>query len=79
MQKSALVCWIMLSCSLAFGQLDSNSITVNVSRSSNVQPDQVVFGNNVPSGVNTSLDGCDRSRAGFHCRELHRREYELLV
>ena len=41
---------------LAFGQLESNSITVSVSRSATVQPDQVVFAVTVQSGLSASLD-----------------------
>jgi len=41
---------------LAFAQSDTNSITVSVSRSATVQPDQVVFGVTVQSGLNTVLD-----------------------
>jgi hypothetical protein len=56
MRKSALVCFMMFSGSLAFGQLDSNSITVNASRSTSLQPDQAVFAITVQSGFSTSLD-----------------------
>jgi hypothetical protein len=58
--------------SLAFDQLDSNSITVSVSQSSNVQPDQVVFGVVVQSGLGSNLDdvvaalqGCAITQANF--------------
>jgi hypothetical protein len=47
----------VLSLSTAFGQLDSNSITVTASRgSSSGPPDQAVFSVSVASGVDTSLD-----------------------
>jgi len=47
----------VLSLSVAFGQVDSNSITVTASRGpSSGQPDQAVFGVVVTSGVDTSLD-----------------------
>src|SRR5579863_4641627 len=55
MRKSALVCFMMLSGSLAFGQLDSNSITVSASRSTSLQPDLAVFAVTVQSGLSTSL------------------------
>ncbi|MGB6943041.1 MAG: hypothetical protein WBE37_11640 [Bryobacteraceae bacterium] len=45
-----------LFCSLAFGQIGSNSITVSASNNTSLQPDQAVFGITVQSGVNTGLD-----------------------
>jgi hypothetical protein len=45
-----------LFCSLAFGQIDSNSITVTASNNVSLQPDQAVFGTTVQSGINTGLD-----------------------
>ena len=42
--------------SLLFGQLDSNSVTVTASRTTILQPDQVLFAVRVTSGLNTSLD-----------------------
>src|SRR6266704_2659407 len=42
--------------SLAFGQLDSDTLTVTVSQSLNLQPDQVVFGINVTTPTSTGLD-----------------------
>ncbi len=56
MQKIALAGLMTLLAPLAFAQLDTNSITVSVSRSSTVQPDQVVFAVTVQSGLNASLD-----------------------
>lgn len=56
MPKIALAGLMMLLASPAFAQLDSNSITVSVSRSSTVQPDHVVFAITVQSGFSTSLD-----------------------
>jgi hypothetical protein len=47
---------VVASASLAFAQLDSNSITVNASRSTNLQRDQAVFGVFVQSDLNTSLN-----------------------
>jgi hypothetical protein len=47
----------ILSLSVAFAQVDSNSITVTASRGSSPgPPDQAVFGVVVTSGVDTSLD-----------------------
>ena len=45
-----------LFCSLAFGQIGSNSITVSASNNTGLQPDQAVFGITVQSGVNTGLE-----------------------
>jgi|SRR5579862_7816753 len=56
MRKSFLVFLPLLICPLAFGQLDSNSITVSASRSATLQPDQVIFAVTVQSGVSASLD-----------------------
>jgi hypothetical protein len=47
---------LLASCSLAFGQLSSYSITITASRSTVLQPDQAVFGINVTSSLNTGLD-----------------------
>ena len=47
---------LILSVPAAFGQLDSNSVTVSATRSMTQQPDQVLFGVTVQSGLNTSLD-----------------------
>jgi uncharacterized protein YggE len=46
----------LLFCSLAFGQLDSNSITVSASNNAAVQPDQAIFAVTVQSGMTTGLD-----------------------
>ncbi len=45
-----------LFCSLAFGQIGSDSITVSASNNTSLQPDQAVFGITVQSGVSTGLD-----------------------
>src|SRR6266852_1968523 len=42
--------------SLAFGQLDSDTLTVLVSQSLDLQPDQVVFGISVTTPASTGLD-----------------------
>jgi hypothetical protein len=56
MQKSAVICLLIFTASPAFGQVPSNSITVSVSRNTNLQPDQVVFQVTVQAGLSTSLD-----------------------
>jgi hypothetical protein len=57
MQKLFLASALMLPFSLAFGQLDSNSVTVTASRNTaSPQADQAVFGVQVNSGLDTSLD-----------------------
>jgi uncharacterized protein YggE len=43
-------------CSLAFAQLDSNSITVSASNNATLQPDQAVFSVTVQSGFSTGFD-----------------------
>ncbi len=44
MLKRTLILSFLMSASLAFGQGDSNTVTVTASQSVNLQPDQVVFG-----------------------------------
>jgi uncharacterized protein YggE len=57
MRKLPLFLTLVLSFSAAFGQVDSNSITVTSSRgSSSGPPDQAIFGVSVTSGLDTSLD-----------------------
>lgn len=56
MRHSGLVLLLVSFCPLAFGQLDSNSITVSVSRNASLQPDQAIFGVTVQSGLGTGLD-----------------------
>jgi hypothetical protein len=56
MRKSVLVFLPLLCCSLAFGQLESNSITVSASNNTNLQPDQAIISVNVQSGTNVGLD-----------------------
>jgi hypothetical protein len=45
----------LIASSLAYGQLLSNTVTITASRTLNVQPDQIVFGVTVNSGIGTSL------------------------
>jgi uncharacterized protein YggE len=64
MMSRSLFSAFVLSSALAYGQLDSNSITVTASRSVAVQPDLVVLGVSVSSGINTSLDDVLNALAG---------------
>jgi Protein of unknown function (DUF541) len=56
MLKRVLSTAFVMCTSLAFAQLDSNSVTVTASRNVNLQPDQTVFSVQVSSGLTTSLD-----------------------
>jgi hypothetical protein len=56
MLKRLLTLCFLLSASLLFGQLDSNSITVTASQSVSLQPDQVSFGVSVTTSINATLD-----------------------
>jgi uncharacterized protein YggE len=56
MLKSGLVLILVSFCSHAFGQLDSNSITVSASNTDNLQPDQAIFSVSVQAGGTTSFD-----------------------
>lgn len=56
MFRFTILLTFLTSASLAFAQLDSNSVTVTASRNTNLLPDQVVFGVLVDSGLNSSLD-----------------------
>jgi len=44
MLKRTLIVSFLMSAALAFGQVDSNTVTVTASQSVNLQPDQVLFG-----------------------------------
>ena len=46
----------LISASLAFGQLDSNSVTVTSSSNTTPQPDQAVFSVTVGAAIGTSLN-----------------------
>ena len=50
--------------SLAFGQIDSNAVTVTASRNANLQPDTVLFSVTVTSGFNAGLDDILAALAG---------------
>src|SRR5277367_6147996 len=56
MRKSVVFLAPLFFCSFAFGQLDSNSITVSASNNATLQPDQALFSVLVQSSVNTGLD-----------------------
>src|SRR5260370_16768437 len=56
MRKHFLSIGLVLFAPLAFGQLDSNSVTVTASRGASLQADQAVFGVFVNSGLNAGLD-----------------------
>ena len=56
MVKRLSIFLLFLSVPLAFGQLDSNSVTVTATRSTSQPPDVVVFSVVVQSGLNASLD-----------------------
>jgi hypothetical protein len=56
MVKRLPIFMLILSIPAAFAQLDSNSITVTATQTMAQQPDQVLFGVTVQSGVSASLD-----------------------
>jgi hypothetical protein len=56
MLKCTLIFSLLMSASLLFAQVDSNTVTVTSSQSTNVQPDQVLFGISVTTSLNSSLD-----------------------
>lgn len=55
MLKALRTSLFVLSASFAFGQLDSNSVTVTASSTANIQPDQATFAVYVNSDVNATL------------------------
>jgi uncharacterized protein YggE len=56
MSRSKLVYLSVIFAGLAFGQLDSNSVTVTASRNTTVPPDQAVFSVVVTSDLNSTLN-----------------------
>ena len=56
MLKRTLIFGFVMTAALAFGQVESNSVTVTASQSVNLQPDQVLFGVYVTASINSSLD-----------------------
>lgn len=64
MRRLGLIVAFFVSVSVAFGQIDSNTITVTASRNTNLQPDQVVFSVDVISGADASMDDVIAALAG---------------
>lgn len=64
MRRIAFVLLFVSCCSLAFAQLDSNSITVSASNNAALQPDQAVFSVSVTSPLTTGLDDVLTALAG---------------
>jgi uncharacterized protein YggE len=56
MPKSGAIALSLVFCSLAFGQLESNSITVSASNNASLQADQADFSIGVQSSLTTSLE-----------------------
>jgi uncharacterized protein YggE len=54
MRRTALI--VLFVCPLAFGQFESNSITVTASNNVTLQPDQAIFSVTVTTGLTTGLD-----------------------
>ncbi|MGI8746077.1 MAG: hypothetical protein ACR2NN_26545 [Bryobacteraceae bacterium] len=55
MIKPALALALLVSAPLAFGQLDSNSVTVTASRGTNLQADEALFGIYVDSDLHATV------------------------
>lgn len=64
MRRIAPVLLFLSCCSLAFAQLDSNSITVSASNNASLQTDQAVFSVSVTSPLTTGLDDVLTALAG---------------
>src|SRR5437870_5611563 len=71
MLRRTLLISVVLSTSLAFAQLDSNSVTVTASRSTNLQLDQAIYSVRVDSVLDTRPSR-RRSRTGPETRERQR-------
>jgi hypothetical protein len=56
MSRSISIFLCILSASFAFGQLDSNSVTVTASRNLNLQPDLALFSVNVSADSSATLN-----------------------
>jgi hypothetical protein len=56
MRRFFLTTLFLTSASLVFGQLDSDTVTIQASRSVNLTPDQVVFSVSVSAAPTTGLD-----------------------
>jgi len=64
MRRTALLLLFSPLCPLAFGQLDSNSITVTASNNATLQPDQAIFSVTVTSPLTSGLDDVLTALAG---------------
>lgn len=64
MRSAAFLLAIISLCPLAFGQLDSNSITVTAANNVTLQPDQAVFAVSVISPLTTGFDDVLAALAG---------------
>lgn len=56
MRSLCLITILLAGGSLLFGQLDSDTLTIQASRTVNLTPDQVVFSISISASPNTSLD-----------------------
>jgi uncharacterized protein YggE len=56
MRKRGAIALLLFFCSVAFGQLASNSITVSASNNPSLQPDEAIFSISAQSSLTTSLD-----------------------
>jgi uncharacterized protein YggE len=56
MQQFLLITLALANASLVFAQLDTNTITIQASRSVNLTPDQIIFSVSISADSNTSLD-----------------------
>jgi len=64
MRLLCLCALLVASAAVAAAQTDANSLTITASRSLAVQPDQLVFGVTVNSGLNSGLDDVVAALAG---------------
>ncbi|MGA2598472.1 MAG: hypothetical protein ABSH09_15960 [Bryobacteraceae bacterium] len=64
MPKRVLIFAFVISSSLAFGQLDSNTVTVTASSSATLSPDQIVFNVGVSAPLNDTPDDVTSALAG---------------
>ena len=65
MSRRLLIFAFVISSSLAFGQLDSNTITVTASSSVTLSPDQIVFSVGINAPVDKTLDDVTSALAGL--------------
>src|SRR5580704_5775267 len=71
MRRFFLTALFLTSASLVFGQLDSDTVTIQASRYANLTPDQVVFTVSVSAGPTTSLDQIVAALANSGITESH--------